>query len=179
MAEIFHRVTFAGVGLNALAVPVMTLLLALALAINLLAVLSPTLAAWPAKLLSLRHDGALQHDAPAGLAICGSPLSVFLPRPFTLLADSARRSSCRSTCQLRPPMDGFGPRRLRCFVGLVRGAPFSPRLPVGGPCKSQRSIADRATPLILFSPMGLRFLSMRGHARSRPRLAFGAALESG
>ena len=34
MVETFHRVTFAGVGLNALAIPVMTLLLALALPIN-------------------------------------------------------------------------------------------------------------------------------------------------
>jgi competence protein ComEC len=53
MVEIFHRVTFIGIGLNALAIPVMTALLALALPINLLAAVSPTLAAWPAKLLSL------------------------------------------------------------------------------------------------------------------------------
>ena len=53
MVETFHRVTFAGVGLNALAIPVMTLLLALALPINLLSVASPAVAAWPAKVLSL------------------------------------------------------------------------------------------------------------------------------
>ena len=53
MVETFHRVTFAGVGLNALAIPVMTLLLALALPINLLSVVSPAMAAWPAKVLSL------------------------------------------------------------------------------------------------------------------------------
>ena len=53
MVETFHRVTFAGVGLNALAIPVMTLLLALALPINLLSVVSPAVAAWPAKVLSL------------------------------------------------------------------------------------------------------------------------------
>ncbi len=53
MVQIFHRVTFAGVGLNAFAIPVMTLLLALALPINLLSVASPALAVWPAKVLSL------------------------------------------------------------------------------------------------------------------------------
>jgi competence protein ComEC len=53
MVEIFHRVTFAGVGLNALAIPVMTLLLALALPTNLLSVMSPALASWPAKALTL------------------------------------------------------------------------------------------------------------------------------
>lgn len=53
MVEIFHRVTFAGVALNALAIPVMTLLLALALPTNLLSVMSPALASWPAKVLTL------------------------------------------------------------------------------------------------------------------------------
>jgi competence protein ComEC len=53
MVETFHRVTFAGVGLNALAIPLMTVLLALALPINLLSVVSPAIAAWLAKLLTL------------------------------------------------------------------------------------------------------------------------------
>ena len=53
MAEAFHRVTFAGVGLNALAIPLMTLLLGLAVPIVMLAAFAPALALWPAKLLTL------------------------------------------------------------------------------------------------------------------------------
>lgn len=47
MAEIFHRVTLAGIGLNALAVPLMTLLLALAVPTVLLNVVYPPLAVLP------------------------------------------------------------------------------------------------------------------------------------
>ena len=53
MAIIFHRVTLSGIGLNALAIPVMVLLLAISLPTVLLAVVSPALAAWPAKLVHL------------------------------------------------------------------------------------------------------------------------------
>lgn len=53
LAETFHRVTLAGIGLNALAIPVMTVLLAVALPTVLLAALWPAAAVWPAKLLAL------------------------------------------------------------------------------------------------------------------------------
>jgi competence protein ComEC len=53
MAETFHRVTYAGIGLNALAIPVMTALLAAAVPTVLLAALAPSLAVWPGKLLAL------------------------------------------------------------------------------------------------------------------------------
>ena len=53
MVETFHRVTFAGIGLNALAIPVMTVLLALALPTNLISVMAPAVAVWPAKLLGV------------------------------------------------------------------------------------------------------------------------------
>ena len=59
MVETFHRVTLAGVGLNALAIPIMTVLLALALPTNLLSVASPAAAAWPAKVLSVVMAAAL------------------------------------------------------------------------------------------------------------------------
>ena len=49
MATTFHRVAFAGVGLNALAIPLMTLLLALAVPTVLLGAL------FPALLLGLRR----------------------------------------------------------------------------------------------------------------------------
>ena len=53
LAAIFHRVTFAGIGLNALAIPVMTVLLALAMPTVVLGALWPAAAVWPAKLLAL------------------------------------------------------------------------------------------------------------------------------
>ncbi len=57
MAEIFHRVTLAGIGLNALAVPLMTALLAVAVPVVLLGLITPALAVLPAKLLALIITG--------------------------------------------------------------------------------------------------------------------------
>lgn len=49
MAEDFHRVSFAGIGLNALAIPVMTLVLGIGMPTLVLGAIFPALAAWPAK----------------------------------------------------------------------------------------------------------------------------------
>ncbi len=59
MAEIFHRVTLAGIGLNALAVPLMTLLLALAVPTVLLNVAFPPLVVLPSKALDVMMRGLL------------------------------------------------------------------------------------------------------------------------
>ncbi len=130
MAEIFHRVTFAGVGLNALAVPVMTLLLALALPINLLAVASPTLAAWPAKLLSpvmpvlfgMTHVPGLapwlsyRVPAPPNYIACGF-CAAFVMAGYTLRYSHRWAAWALAVCAI--------------FVGLIAFVPFSPRLPKG------------------------------------------------
>lgn len=52
MAVIFHRVTLAGIGLNTLAAPLMTVLLAIAVPMVLLGIVMPALAAILSKLLS-------------------------------------------------------------------------------------------------------------------------------
>jgi len=57
MAETFHRVTFAGIALNALAIPVMTAILAVAVPTVALAALWPTLAYYPSRLLGLIMAG--------------------------------------------------------------------------------------------------------------------------
>jgi competence protein ComEC len=57
MATMFHRVAVAGIGLNALAIPLMTLLLALAVPTVLLGAVIPALAVWPAKVLALVMAG--------------------------------------------------------------------------------------------------------------------------
>ncbi len=59
MAESFHRITLAGIGLNALAIPLMTLLLAVAAPTVALAALVPALAAWPARLVTPVMGGFL------------------------------------------------------------------------------------------------------------------------
>ena len=53
MAQTFHRVTIAGIGLNALAIPVMVCLLACAVPTVMLGVIAPALAVWPAKVVHL------------------------------------------------------------------------------------------------------------------------------
>ncbi|MBZ5515039.1 MAG: ComEC/Rec2 family competence protein [Acidobacteriia bacterium] len=57
MAETFHRITFAGIGLNALAIPVMTALLALALPTLTLGTLIPSTAAWLGRPLAIVMKG--------------------------------------------------------------------------------------------------------------------------
>lgn len=57
MASTFHRVTLAGIGLNALALPLMTLLLALAVPTVLLGTVFPAIAAVPGKLLAVVMNG--------------------------------------------------------------------------------------------------------------------------
>jgi len=52
MVEQFHRVTLAGVGLNAVALPLMGLLLAVAIPTVLLALIAPSAAGWPLKVLT-------------------------------------------------------------------------------------------------------------------------------
>lgn len=57
MSEIFHRVTLAGIGLNTLAVPLMTVLLAIAVPVVLLGLIVPSVAAFVAKPLSIVMTG--------------------------------------------------------------------------------------------------------------------------
>jgi competence protein ComEC len=57
MAQIFHRVTLAGIGLNALAVPLMTLLLAVAVPCVLLYTMFPWMPTLPSRLVALLMHG--------------------------------------------------------------------------------------------------------------------------
>jgi competence protein ComEC len=130
MAETFHRVTFAGIGLNALAIPVMTVLLALALPINLLSVVAPAIALWPAKLLSLVMAVLFGLTHLPGLA---SWLSYRVPEPpawaawgfcgaFVLGAWGLRFRKRLAIAALAAAA---------VFVALVALHPFAPDLPHG------------------------------------------------
>jgi competence protein ComEC len=130
LAETFHRVTYVGIGLNALAIPVMVVLLALAIPTVLLSVVWPALAVWPAKLVALLMSGLfaltnLPH-LPAWLSYRVASPPVWVAWGFALAIVLAAWT--------------LG-RRVRLFWTSVAGAvifallisldPFPPRLPSG------------------------------------------------
>jgi competence protein ComEC len=165
MVETFHRVTFAGVGLNALAIPVMTLLLALALPINLLSVASPVAAAWPAKVLSLVMTLLFDMTHLPGLAPW---LSYRMPSPpmwvavgfccAFVLAGVAHHFAPRAACAALAAC--------AIFVVLVAVQPFAPRLPRG---TLQLTAIDcgQGEALFLVLPGGTTLLLDAGGGRTR------------
>jgi competence protein ComEC len=130
MVVTFHRVTFAGVGMNALAIPVMTVLLGLALPINLLSVASPAAAAWPAKVLSLVMALLFDMTHLPGLAAW---LSYRMPAPPLWVAYGFCGAFVLAGVALRFAPRAVGAALAACavFVGLVAAHPFAPRLPHG------------------------------------------------
>jgi competence protein ComEC len=130
MVEIFHRVTFAGVGLNALAIPVMTLLLALALPVNLLSVVSPAVAAVPAKVLSLVMAVLFDMTHLPGLAAW---LSYRMPAPPLWVAWGFCGAFVFAGLALRFARRAAGVALAACavFVFLVAVHPFASRVPRG------------------------------------------------
>ena len=130
MATTFHRVAFAGIILNALAIPLMTLLLALAVPTVLLGALLPALAAWPAKALAVVMAGLF---ALTDLPRLPAWLSFRVPNPplwvgcgFVLSILVAAVALGRHAWTFRLSMVALG-----VMTALVAIHPFSPRLPSG------------------------------------------------
>jgi competence protein ComEC len=130
MATTFHRVAFAGIGFNALAIPLMTLLLALAVPTVLLGALLPALAAWPAKALAVVMAGLF---ALTDLPRLPAWLSFRVPNPplwvgcgFVLSILVAAVALGRHAWTFRLSMAALG-----LMTALVAIHPFSPRLPSG------------------------------------------------
>jgi len=165
MVETFHRVTFAGVGLNALAIPVMTLLLALALPINLLSVVSPAAAAWPAKVLSLVISALFNMTHLPGLAAW---LSYRMPAPPLWVAWGFCGAFVLAGLCLRFARRAVGMALAACaiFVALVAVHPFAPRLPHG---VLQLTVLDcgQGDALFLVLPDGTTILLDAGGSRTR------------
>ena len=165
MVETFHRVTFAGVGLNALAIPVMTLLLALALPINLLSVVSPAVAAWPAKVLSLVMALLFDMTHLPGLAAW---LSYRMPAPPLWVAWGFCGAFVFAALALRFARRAVGAALAACavFVVLVAVHPFAPRLPRG---VLQLTVLDcgQGDALFLVLPGGTTMLLDAGGSRTR------------
>jgi competence protein ComEC len=130
MATTFHRVAFAGIILNALAIPLMTLILALAIPTVLLGALLPALAAWPAKALAVVMAGLF---ALTDLPRLPAWLSFRVPNPpawvgcgFVLSILVAAVALGRHAWTFRLSMAALG-----LMTALVALHPFSPRLPSG------------------------------------------------
>jgi len=128
MAETFHRVTFAGIALNALAIPVMTLLLALAIPTVVLGAVWPGVAAWLAKVLALVMAGLFRLTDLPGLPAW---LSYRVPEPPLCVAWGFAVSVVLAACALGrlrrtfwAAMAGAG-----IFITLISFHPFAPRLP--------------------------------------------------
>lgn len=128
MAEEFHRVALAGVGLNAMALPLMAVLLAVAIPTVILAVWLPAWAVWPAKavaaLLRLLFALAELPHLPAWLSyrVPSPPLLVAAGFAVSLIVLALARG--RSRAGLVGSSFAFA-----AFAALLVAAPFAPRLP--------------------------------------------------
>lgn len=130
MAETFHRVSLVGVMLNAVAIPVMTALLAIALPTVVLGAAWPALALWPARLLTpvmwllfwltdfrrLPDWLSYRIPAPPVWVACGFALAAVIA--------AGALGRLRRVFWATLPVLGL-------FVCLVAWDPFPPRLPRG------------------------------------------------
>jgi competence protein ComEC len=130
MASTFHRVALAGISLNALAVPLMTSLLALAVPTVLLGALLPALAAWPAKALAVVMAGLF---ALTDLPHLPAWLSFRVPDPPLWVGGGFVLSILVAAVALRRHAWAFGlsMAALGLMTTLIAIHPFAPRLPAG------------------------------------------------
>ncbi|TAM83570.1 MAG: DUF4131 domain-containing protein [Acidobacteria bacterium] len=130
MALTFHRITIVGIGLNTLAFPLMTVLLALALPTVFLAVTLPPLAVLPGKLLFWATSGLLALTEFRGEPLWmsyrtpGPPVWVAVGFAVAVIAAAFalgrnRRAFFASVCLFIT------------FAGLVVSYPFAPNIPKG------------------------------------------------
>ena len=165
MVETFHRVTLAGVGLNALAIPIMTLLLALALPINLLSVASPAAAAWPAKILSMVMALLFEMTHLPGLAPW---LSYRMPAPPPRVVWGFCGAFVLAGVALRYAPRAVGAALAACalFIVLVATHPFAPRLPRGA-LRMTALDCGQGDAVFLVLPDGTTMLVDTGGGRAR------------
>jgi competence protein ComEC len=130
MAETFHRVTYAGIGLNAIAIPVMTILLAVALPIVILAALAPGLAIGPARLVALMMRALF---ALTELPQLPAWLSYRVPEPPAWVAWGFAVSVIAAAWAMGRHARIFWGSLvvLAAFVALVSTHPFPSRIPTG------------------------------------------------
>ncbi len=130
MAENFHRVTFVGIGLNAVAIPVMILLLGFAVPTVVLSATFPPLAVWPAKLLALIMRGLFTLTDLPGLPPW---LSYRVPDPPGWVAWGFALSIVAAAWALgrRPRVFSGSCAACGIFATLIALHPFPPKIPRG------------------------------------------------
>jgi competence protein ComEC len=130
MAEIFHRITLAGIGLNLLAIPCMTILLAVAVPTVVLSAVLPALAALPGRLLAVILNGLF---ALTKMPHLPHWLSYRVPTPPAWVAWGFVLSLVAAGYTLPLYRRVFGTSALGAavFSILVCVQPFSPRIPSG------------------------------------------------
>ena len=146
MAETFHRVTFIGIGLNAVAIPLMTILLGLAVPTVLLGSFAPSVAAWPARLLALVMDALFKLTSLQGLPHW---LSYRVATPPAWVAWGF------VICVVAAAMTLAFHRRVflaaalgsAVFAALIAANPFAPRIPTGHLEVTLLVLPDRSTTL--------------------------------
>jgi competence protein ComEC len=130
MAEIFHRVTLAGIGLNVFAIPCMTILLAIALPTIILNVFSLTLAVLPGRILAAVLNGLFYltelRNIPHWLSY-----RVATPPPWVAwgFALSLILAGCALPFGRHLSLSGGTAALL--FSGMICLQPFAPRIPAG------------------------------------------------
>ena len=130
MVEIFHRVAFAGIALNALAIPVMTVLLAVALPTMVLVVTVPFLGVWAGKLVTAAVSALF---FLAKLPHLPAWLSYRVPDPPVWVAWGSALSMVAAACVLGWSRKAFGAcvTAALVFSMLLCYCPFASRLPHG------------------------------------------------
>jgi len=130
MAETFHRVTYAGIGLNALAIPLMTALLGLAVPTVILSATLPALAVWPGKALALILSGLFALTDLPGLPAW---LSYRVPEPPAWVSWGFAMAIVVAGWALgrRRRLFWVSLVLLSALVILISVHPFPPRLPRG------------------------------------------------
>jgi competence protein ComEC len=130
LAATFHRVTFAGIGLNALAIPVMTVLLAVALPTVLLGAVWPAAAVLPAKLLALIMNGLFWLTTWPHLPAW---LSYRVPTPPVWVSWGFAISVVAAACSWERHRRAFriSAASLIVFAAFISANPFPPHVPGG------------------------------------------------
>jgi len=130
LAAAFHRVTFVGIGMNALAIPVMTLLLGLAVPTVILGALVPWLAIWPGRLLALVLHGLFALTTLPRLPLW---LSYRVPGPPRWVAWGFVLSVIAAAWALgrRPALFWISLGTFGFFAALIALYPFGPEIPRG------------------------------------------------
>ncbi len=127
MAETFHRVTIAGIGLNALAIPVMVALLVTAVPTVVLATFASSLAVWPSKAVALILKVLFALTEVPSLAHW---LSFRIPEPPAWVALGFALSAIIAAVTLakRPRVSWIPLVGVVFFASLISVHPFAPRL---------------------------------------------------